>query len=228
MRMTPYEEAAYALHYGVRRADLKPDVQAVYDRLLEERKAEAARPWAGTLLVSGQTRVRAGQPDAPATWQGFPPQRPWQVNWSVWLCFAGPCCVVVAFIVGGFGGSDASDATNLTAAALFLFGLAAVCVAIPGMLYRRSRARRLAAPPRQSPFAHCYACRYPLAVHFGDRLQCPLDGICYRCGQLLTVHTGYELTCPGSRAPHCFRCGQPPVTHVGDGLPCPAPWVLAS
>ena len=225
MSLTPEQEAAYALVYGVRRADLEPEVQAAYDRLVE-RKAEAARPWAGTLVPLGQTKAGAGQSRAPATWQGHPPQPSWHKEWSVWLFFLGLSCVVVGFIVGGFGGSDASDATNLTSAALFLFGLAAVCVAIPGMLYRRYRARRMAVPPRW-PFSPCYGCSYPLAVHFGGELQCPLEGICYRCGRSLTVHSGYELTCPDSKAPHCFRCGQPRATHVGDGLTCPPPWVLA-
>jgi hypothetical protein len=35
--MTPAQEAGYALDYGVGRADLKPEVQAEYDRLLAER-----------------------------------------------------------------------------------------------------------------------------------------------------------------------------------------------
>jgi hypothetical protein len=39
MRLTPEQEAAYALGYGVSRADLKPEVQAEYDRLLAERRA---------------------------------------------------------------------------------------------------------------------------------------------------------------------------------------------
>ncbi len=39
MRLTPEQEAAYALGYGLSRADLKPEVQAEYDRLLAERRA---------------------------------------------------------------------------------------------------------------------------------------------------------------------------------------------
>jgi len=39
VRLTPEQEAAYALDYGLSRADLKPEVQAEYDRLLAERRA---------------------------------------------------------------------------------------------------------------------------------------------------------------------------------------------
>jgi hypothetical protein len=212
MRLTPEEEAAYALDHRLTRADLKPHVQALYDRMLQERKAEAATPGA------------AGE--APATWQGWPPQPPWRTEWSVWLFEAGLLSVVAAFIVGGFGGSDPDDATNLVAAALFWFGLAAVCVAIPRMLYRWFRSRRFAAQaaqPPSSPFSPCYGCGYPVAVHSGDDRRCPQAGICYRCEQPLTAHTGYELTCPDSAAPRCYRCEQPLAAHVGDGHSCPPP-----
>jgi hypothetical protein len=37
--LTPEQEAAYALGYGISRADLKPEVQAEYDRVLAERRA---------------------------------------------------------------------------------------------------------------------------------------------------------------------------------------------
>jgi hypothetical protein len=213
MGLTPEQEAAYALDYGVRRADLKPHVQALYDRLLDERKAAAN-------LLSA-----ASYPPTPATWQGVPPS--WRTKWAVWLLFAGLSGVVTAFIVGAFGGSNPKDAANLAAGVLLLFAVAGVCVAIPALLYRRYRARRMTAQPPRWPFAPCYGCRYPLAVHLGDALQCPLDGMCYRCGQPLTVHAGYQLTCPGSAMPHCYRCGQPLTTHAGDGRTCPAPWVSA-
>lgn len=39
VRLTPEQEAAYALGYGLSRADLKPEVKAEYDRLLAERRA---------------------------------------------------------------------------------------------------------------------------------------------------------------------------------------------
>lgn len=39
VRLKPEQEAAYALGYGLSRADLKPEVQAEYDRLLAERRA---------------------------------------------------------------------------------------------------------------------------------------------------------------------------------------------
>lgn len=220
MRLTPEEEAAYSLGYGVARADLKPQVQAAYDRLLEERKAEAAR-----------AHSRASYPPATATWQGSPVRSQWQKNWSIVLFLAALLGVVAAFVVGGFGGTNPNDGPSIAASSLLLLALAALCVAIPGMVYRWYRGRRLAAMaarPPASPFAFCYRCRYPLAVHFGDDLKCPQGGTCYRCGQLLAAHAGYELTCPDAKAPHCYRCGQPFAAHVADGLPCPVPPVLVS
>jgi hypothetical protein len=44
-KMTPVQEAVYALDFGVSRSDLKPEVQAEYDRLVAEggpRRVEAA------------------------------------------------------------------------------------------------------------------------------------------------------------------------------------------
>jgi hypothetical protein len=38
MAMTPEQEAAYALNFEVSRSDLRPEVQAAYDRLAEERQ----------------------------------------------------------------------------------------------------------------------------------------------------------------------------------------------
>jgi hypothetical protein len=52
-RMTPAEEARYALAWGTARSDLKPEAQAEYDRLVAEggqvfmSAAEAADPLAG-------------------------------------------------------------------------------------------------------------------------------------------------------------------------------------
>jgi hypothetical protein len=40
MKMTPEQEAAYSLDFGVSRDDLKPDVQAAYDRQLEVRRSQ--------------------------------------------------------------------------------------------------------------------------------------------------------------------------------------------
>jgi hypothetical protein len=37
VRMTPEQEAQYALNYGVVRSDLPEDVQLAYDRLAEQR-----------------------------------------------------------------------------------------------------------------------------------------------------------------------------------------------
>lgn len=43
MKMTPEQEAAYALDFGVSRDDLKPDVQLLYDRQLEARRSQVRR-----------------------------------------------------------------------------------------------------------------------------------------------------------------------------------------
>lgn len=40
-RMTPEEEASYALDFGVSRDDLPPDARAAYDRLLRDRPADS-------------------------------------------------------------------------------------------------------------------------------------------------------------------------------------------
>jgi hypothetical protein len=42
--LTPEQEAAYSLGYGVARVGLKPEVQAEYDRLLAERRAGGQAP----------------------------------------------------------------------------------------------------------------------------------------------------------------------------------------
>jgi hypothetical protein len=44
VKLTPEQEAAYSLDYGVSRADLKPEVQAEYDRLLADRRAGRQAP----------------------------------------------------------------------------------------------------------------------------------------------------------------------------------------
>jgi hypothetical protein len=44
VRLTPEQEAAYSLDYGVAKTDLKPEVQAEYDRLLAERRASGQAP----------------------------------------------------------------------------------------------------------------------------------------------------------------------------------------
>ena len=41
-KMTPEQEAAYALGFGVARSDLPPDAQLVYDRLVEQQVRAAA------------------------------------------------------------------------------------------------------------------------------------------------------------------------------------------
>lgn len=64
-RMTPEQEAAYALDFGVARSDLPEEVQLAYDRLAEQRArarplVSASPPGAGT--ASESTACRAGSP----------------------------------------------------------------------------------------------------------------------------------------------------------------------
>jgi hypothetical protein len=40
LKLTPEQEAAYALDFGISRDDLKPDVRVEYDRQLEVRRAQ--------------------------------------------------------------------------------------------------------------------------------------------------------------------------------------------
>jgi hypothetical protein len=45
-KMTPEQEAAYALRWGIARSGLPPEAQLAYDRLLEQ-QARAAAPTPG-------------------------------------------------------------------------------------------------------------------------------------------------------------------------------------
>jgi len=76
LKLTPEQEAAYALDYGVSKADLNPAVRAEYDRLLAERRARrrarAAPDQTGLISVGGRpvdTWYRKRVPKTP----GFDP-----------------------------------------------------------------------------------------------------------------------------------------------------------
>jgi hypothetical protein len=76
MRLTLEQEAAYALDYGVSRADLKPVVQAEYDRLLTERRAHPrvrAAPDQTGLETIGWRPVDTRSRKRPAKTPGFDP-----------------------------------------------------------------------------------------------------------------------------------------------------------
>lgn len=68
MRLTPEQEAAYSLDYGVSRADLKPEVQAEYDRLLAERRARPPAPYNSREPISAESLD----------------QIPWQIVRQLW------------------------------------------------------------------------------------------------------------------------------------------------
>jgi hypothetical protein len=55
VRLTPEQEAAYSLDYGVSRDDLKPEVQAAYDRLLAERRARPSAPSSPSVSISAES-----------------------------------------------------------------------------------------------------------------------------------------------------------------------------
>jgi hypothetical protein len=57
MRLTPEQEAAYSLDYGISRADLKPEVQAAYDRLKQERQLRPADSTLAPVNVAAQTKI---------------------------------------------------------------------------------------------------------------------------------------------------------------------------
>jgi hypothetical protein len=61
MKLTPKQEAAYALDFGVSRDDLKPDVQVEYDRQLEVRRSQVqhAKPDAIFPALGVQVRGEA-------------------------------------------------------------------------------------------------------------------------------------------------------------------------
>ena len=58
MKMTPEREAAYALDFGVAREDLKPEVQAEYDRQLEVRRSQPRRPGPDAVFPALGVQVR--------------------------------------------------------------------------------------------------------------------------------------------------------------------------
>lgn len=60
-KMTPEQEAAYALDFGVARSGLQPEVQLAYDRLVEQRaRARAQAPASQT--PAGATSAPAAMP----------------------------------------------------------------------------------------------------------------------------------------------------------------------
>jgi uncharacterized OB-fold protein len=65
-KMTPEQEAAYALNFGVSRSDLRPEAQAEYDRLLQERQ-EGSRPRQATTV---QQRMSSAGPSGSANCSG--------------------------------------------------------------------------------------------------------------------------------------------------------------
>lgn len=58
MKMTPEQEAGYALDYGVSRDDLKPAVQAEYDRQLEVRRSQSRPAGPDAIFPSLGVQVR--------------------------------------------------------------------------------------------------------------------------------------------------------------------------
>jgi hypothetical protein len=60
VKMTPWQEAAYALSYGISRDDLKPDVQAEYDRQLEVRRSPDRNVRPDAVFPALGVQVRGG------------------------------------------------------------------------------------------------------------------------------------------------------------------------
>jgi hypothetical protein len=77
VRLTPEQEAAYLLDHGVSRADLKPEVQAEYDRLLAERHARNPSNSPEPSSTGSDVQADPPIPDAPEPvpdeiWSGTP------------------------------------------------------------------------------------------------------------------------------------------------------------
>jgi hypothetical protein len=86
-KMTPEQEAAYALDFGLDRAGLREDVQLAYDHLAEERSRARAQA----------TRDRAAAPAAP-----WPARRPPGRRWywvAIGVLLAGVVWLLAAFAV---------------------------------------------------------------------------------------------------------------------------------
>lgn len=58
MKMTPAQEADYALDYGLPRDSLKPDVQVEYDRQLEARRSQVRPPGPDAIFPTLGVQVR--------------------------------------------------------------------------------------------------------------------------------------------------------------------------
>jgi hypothetical protein len=53
-KMTPVAEAAYAFDSNISRDDLRPEVQAEYDRILQARRARERKPESGMTIDDAQ------------------------------------------------------------------------------------------------------------------------------------------------------------------------------
>jgi hypothetical protein len=72
-KMTPEQEAAYALGFGVVSSDLPPEAQLAYDRLVEQQARAAASapvppPDAGATIAPPSVRI-SYDPQADAAWR---------------------------------------------------------------------------------------------------------------------------------------------------------------
>jgi hypothetical protein len=119
--MTPEQEAAYALNYGVSRGDLKPDAQREYDGQLEIRRSHNRRADSGPdavfpalgVLVRGEAAEACTAP--PGAGPPGDPVRPgprfgWALAFSFWA-LTGAACSAFRFVLstgplqacGGYG-----------------------------------------------------------------------------------------------------------------------------
>jgi Short C-terminal domain len=64
MKMTPEQEANYALNFGGSRDDLKPEAQAAYDRQLEARRARSRNDRPGAVFPALGVQVRGAAVEA--------------------------------------------------------------------------------------------------------------------------------------------------------------------
>ena len=72
MKMTPEQEAAYSLDFGVSRDDLKPDVQVEYDRQLEVRRSQGRHTGPDAIFPALGVQVRGESVESYAAPFGAP------------------------------------------------------------------------------------------------------------------------------------------------------------
>ena len=149
--LTPEQEAAYSLHYGVSRADLKPEVQSAYDRLRAIRVLKAA--FVQGRLAKDEFEARVSQAsrsqtcaelaavtaDLPAGPSAAPPRAPgWLTMPLAVTCAA--CTLVltaIATVAGALGGFPETLLLFLAIFVAFVAGVTMISMAWDNRRFRK-------------------------------------------------------------------------------------------